>query len=121
MYLATFMHAVHCRNANCNYATCLQFKRVVAHSKQCQKYKNSQCDFCRQLLALCINHAKSCKDDQCQIPFCASIKIKLKQQKAFNNTPENHGSTNATAAAVSAARATLSSDGGLSSPYETND
>ena len=77
----------------------------------------------RKLLALCIYHAKSCKDDQCQIPFCASIKIKLKQQKAFNNTPENHGSTNATAApaSVSAAGATLGSDGGLSSPYETND
>ena len=88
MYLNTFMHAVHCRNANCNYPKCIQFKRVVTHSKQCTKYKNSQCDFCRQLLALCIYHAKTCKDDHCQVPFCASIKLKLKQQKAFNSQAE---------------------------------
>jgi E1A/CREB-binding protein len=88
MYLNTFMHAVHCRNANCTYAKCMQFKRVVAHSRQCQKFKNSQCDFCRQLVALCIYHAKTCKDDHCQVPFCGNIKIKLKQQKAFNSQAE---------------------------------
>jgi E1A/CREB-binding protein len=88
MYLNTFMHAVHCRNANCTVVKCIQFKRVVQHSRQCQKYKNSQCDFCRQLLALCIYHAKSCKDDHCQVPFCSSIKLKLKQQKAFNSQAE---------------------------------
>ena len=88
MYLNTFMHAVHCRNANCTFVKCIQFKRVVQHSRQCQKYKNSQCDFCRQLLALCIYHAKSCKDDHCQVPFCSSIKLKLKQQKAFNSQAE---------------------------------
>jgi E1A/CREB-binding protein len=81
LYLATFMHAVNCRNANCTFAKCMQFKRVVQHSKQCQKFKNSQCEFCRQLIALCIYHAKSCKDDMCQVPLCGSIKIKLKQQK----------------------------------------
>ena len=80
LYLNTFMHAVNCRNANCTFAKCMQFKRVVQHSKQCQILKNSQCEFCRQLIALCIYHAKSCKDDMCQVPLCSSIKIKLKQQ-----------------------------------------
>ena len=80
-YLNTLMHAVHCRNANCSYSKCIQFKRVMVHSKQCQMYKNSQCDYCRQLLTLCVYHAKACSDEQCQVPFCASIKIKLKQKK----------------------------------------
>ncbi len=88
LYLNTFMHAVNCRNANCTFAKCMQFKRVVQHSKQCQKFKNSQCEFCRQLIALCIYHAKSCKDDMCQVPLCSSIKIKLKQQKALNHQAE---------------------------------
>ena len=88
VYLNAFMHAVYCHKDNCIYPKCLQFKRVIAHSKQCQKYKNSQCEFCRQLLALCIYHAKSCKNEQCQVPFCASIKIKLKQKKAFNSQAE---------------------------------
>lgn len=88
LYLNTFMHAVNCRNANCTFAKCMQFKKVVQHSKQCQKFKNSQCEFCRQLIALCIYHAKSCKDDMCQVPLCGSIKIKLKQQKALNHQAE---------------------------------
>ncbi len=88
IYLKTFMHAINCRNANCTYAKCSQFKRIVQHSKQCPKIKNSQCDFCRQLLALCIYHAKSCKEDQCTVPFCSQIKLKLKQQKAFNSQAE---------------------------------
>jgi len=88
IYLKTFMHAINCRNANCTYAKCSQFKRIVQHSKQCPKIKNSQCDFCRQLLALCIYHAKSCKEDQCTVPFCCQIKLKLKQQKAFNSQAE---------------------------------
>ena len=87
-YLNTFMHAVNCRNANCTFVKCTQFKRVVQHSKQCQKFKNNQCDFCRQLITLCIYHAKSCKDDLCQVPLCGSIKIKLKQQKALNSQAE---------------------------------
>jgi len=88
LYLNTFMHAVNCRNANCTFAKCMQFKRVVQHSKQCQKFKNSQCEFCRQLITLCIYHAKSCKDEMCQVPLCSSIKIKLKQQKALNSQAE---------------------------------
>ncbi len=88
VYVNAFMHAVYCHQENCNYPKCTQFKRVIAHSKQCQKYKNSQCDFCRQLLALCIYHAKSCNDEKCQVPFCSSIKIKLKQKKAFNSQAE---------------------------------
>lgn len=80
-YLNSLMHSVQCHNVNCSVPKCLQFKRVIAHSKQCQKYKTSGCVFCRGLLSLIIYHAKACKDEQCQVPYCASIKIKLKQQK----------------------------------------
>ena len=87
-YLKAFMHAVYCRNANCTFLKCMQFKRVVQHSKNCQKFKNSQCEFCKQMIALCIYHAKNCKENMCQVPFCSTIKIKLKQQKAYNTTLE---------------------------------
>ena len=87
-YLKTFLHSVHCRNANCTFAKCMQFKRVIAHSKQCQKYKLNQCDYCRQLIALCIYHAKTCKDDPCLVPYCSNIKQRLKQQKALNSQAE---------------------------------
>jgi E1A/CREB-binding protein len=88
VYLKTFMHAVLCRNANCTFAKCMQFKRVVQHSKQCQRYKSGNCDFCRQLIALCYYHAKTCKDDMCQVIFCSLIKQRLKQQKALNSQAE---------------------------------
>jgi E1A/CREB-binding protein len=88
VYLKTFMHAVLCRNANCTFAKCMQFKRVVQHAKQCQRYKSGNCDFCRQLIALCYYHAKTCKDEQCQVIFCSLIKTRLKQQKALNSQAE---------------------------------
>ena len=122
MYLNTFMHAVHCRNANCTFAKCMQFKRVVAHSRACTKFKNSQCDFCRQLVALCIYHAKTCKDDHCQVPFCGNIKIKLKQQKAFNSQAERRRMLmmNKTFRAAAAQANAMNNNNNPSSPNATN-
>lgn len=87
LYLSVFMHAVNCRNANCTYAKCSQFKRLVQHSKNCPK-RNSQCDSCKQMIVLCISHAKTCKENVCQVPFCYNIKLKLKHQKAINSQAE---------------------------------
>lgn len=84
VYVKTFIHAVYCRNANCNFLKCAQFKRVLQHARQCQRYKTGACEYCRQLITLCYQHAKTCQDDNCQVMFCSMIKTKLKQQRALN-------------------------------------
>lgn len=80
-YLNSFMHSIYCRVANCTYTNCKQFKQILHHSKNCQKLKVNQCDLCRQLITLCIYHAKSCSDDSCRLPLCNSIKRKLKEHE----------------------------------------
>lgn len=75
-YLETLVHSVTCSESNCLVEKCRQFKRVVSHFNSCEKV-NSQCDHCRQLVALCVIHAKTCQTDDCRIPDCHVIKVKL--------------------------------------------
>ncbi|CAF0704139.1 unnamed protein product [Brachionus calyciflorus] len=75
-YLKALCHAVTCSESNCRAEKCYQFKRIIEHSNSCKKV-NTQCDYCRQLVALCVVHAKSCQETNCQIPDCHVIKGKL--------------------------------------------
>jgi len=86
IYMNTFMHAVNCHNDNCSLHKCDQLKRVIEHAKKCQKFKNGQCEFCRQLITLCIYHAKRCNEDICYVPLCKIIKMKIKLQKETNSS-----------------------------------
>ena len=82
IYSETLTHASYCIDARCSYAKCCQFKRVIAHSRTCMQFKKHSCSYCRQLLSLCIYHAKRCNVSHCQTPFCTSIKLKLESSKA---------------------------------------
>ncbi|RNA39643.1 CREB-binding -like isoform X2 [Brachionus plicatilis] len=76
IYLEALVHSVACTESSCRVEKCRQFKTVVRHFNSCEKV-NSQCDYCRQLVALCVIHAKTCRDDGCRIPDCHVIKVKL--------------------------------------------
>lgn len=56
-------------------------KRVVQHTKVCQRKANGNCPICKQLIALCCYHAKYCQETKCPVPFCLNIKHKMKQQQ----------------------------------------
>ena len=55
-------------------------KRIVAHTQQCQRKSNGGCPICKQLLALCCYHAKTCNKSNCPVHFCENIKAKLRAQ-----------------------------------------
>lgn len=74
-YLNSYIHALTCADTKCEHEKCVQFKRAIQHSKQCQKYQ--KCNFCYQLIALSCYHSKQCSDKNCLVPFCISIKMKL--------------------------------------------
>ena len=77
----SLLHACQCRDANCHLPACQKMKRIVAHTKSCKRKTNGGCPICKQLIALCCYHAKYCQEGKCPVPFCPSIKQRLKQQQ----------------------------------------
>lgn len=79
--ISSLLHACQCRDANCRLPSCAKMKRIVAHTKSCKRKTNGGCPICKQLIALCCYHAKYCQEGKCPVPFCPSIKNRLKQQQ----------------------------------------
>ncbi|CAF1196571.1 unnamed protein product [Didymodactylos carnosus] len=79
-YIETLLHAANCQNFSCSYCGCLLFKRVIRHTKECNE-KKRQCNICKQALLLFYYHAKICEEQNCQVPFCEKVKIKIRKQR----------------------------------------
>jgi hypothetical protein len=78
--LTSLIHALTCREgANCTAAGCLKMKRVVEHTRTCQRKSSNirGCPICSQLMSLCFYHSKLCRQTVCHVPFCRIMKRKL--------------------------------------------
>ena len=76
--LSSLIHALSCREgASCTAAGCLKMKKVVEHTKHCQRKNIRGCPICTQLLSLCFYHSKLCRQTVCHVPFCRIMKRKL--------------------------------------------
>jgi len=80
--LQSLVHACHCRDANCRLITCQKMKRLIQHSNACRRKNTGVCPVCKQLIALCCYHAKTCDMPKCPVPYCCAIKEKLERQRA---------------------------------------
>jgi len=78
--IQSLCHASQCRDANCHTQSCHKMKRVMLHTRTCRRKVNNGCTICKQLIALCCYHAKSCTEQKCPIPFCLQLRQKLQQQ-----------------------------------------
>ena len=79
--IKSLVHACNCRiGNNCQSPSCHKMKRVVAHTQQCRRKSNGGCPICKQLIALCCYHAKTCDKSNCPVHFCQNIKAKLRAQ-----------------------------------------
>ncbi|XP_036420964.1 histone lysine acetyltransferase CREBBP-like [Colossoma macropomum] len=76
--ILSLLHACQCRNANCPLPSCQKMKRVAQHLKHCKRNTSGGCPVCRQFIALCYCHAKHCQENICLVPFCLTIKHKLR-------------------------------------------
>lgn len=78
--LSSLIHALNCREgATCTAAGCLKMKRVVEHTRTCQRKTSNirGCSICTQLMSLCFYHSKLCRQSVCHVPFCRIMKRKL--------------------------------------------
>ncbi|CAF1312058.1 unnamed protein product [Adineta steineri] len=80
--LDAIRHAVQCRNANCIFKNCAPCQRLLQHTKECTKASRNQCPLCQKLISPIWYHAKTCTDQNCPLPYCASFKHKLQRQRA---------------------------------------
>ena len=80
--LQSLVHACHCRDANCRLIACQKMKRLIQHSNACRRKNAGGCPVCKQLIALCCYHAKTCDVPKCPVPYCCAIKEKLERQRA---------------------------------------
>ena len=81
------VHASQCRDPMCNQPDCIKMKRVLRHTRNCKKLRQSgSCTICKQFLLLCYSHAKSCTNDKCPVPICARIKKNLREQHAHDQS-----------------------------------
>lgn len=84
LYVNALVHSTHCTSDVCSFPKCLQFKRVIRHNQTCKKFINDRCEFCRQLIAISVYHAKNCSNHaHCKVPFCMTIKQKLEINKSI--------------------------------------
>lgn len=74
-------HATYCDEKHCQSQSCIKMKKVVSHAKSCKRKNNHSCPICKQLIALCCYHAKTCTQANCLVPYCVHIKAKLQQQQ----------------------------------------
>jgi E1A/CREB-binding protein len=58
----------------CPSPSCIKMKNVFSHTKNCKRKNNQGCRICRQLVALCCFHAKSCVSVKCLVPYCHLIR-----------------------------------------------
>jgi len=80
----SLVHACQCTDTSaCRDQSCAKMKQVVKHTRECPSRTDPKkpCHICKQLVALCCYHAKHCKTGKCQVPFCQSIKDRLKKQQ----------------------------------------
>jgi len=80
--LQSLVHACHCRDANCRLIACQKMKRLIQHSGACRRKNTGGCPVCKQLIALCCYHAKTCDMPKCPVPYCCAIREKLERQRA---------------------------------------
>ena len=79
--IQSLVHACQCRDVTCKLQSCIKMKRVIRHTRDCRLRNNGNCSICKQFVALCLYHARNCKESRCSVPLCSNIKQKLEKQR----------------------------------------
>lgn len=124
--IQSLIHACSCRDANCRSTSCNRMKRVVTHAKFCKKKQQAQqqtqqnCTICKQLVALCCYHARSCTEAKCLVPYCNNFKSKLQAQKLQQKHEQNQIYMRRLATMSRSMAMSSSSSNATSNPPSTN-
>lgn len=68
------VHASKCLDEDCEFESCAKMKRAIEHPNGCSRRPMEGCPLCKQLIGLCLFHAKHCKEVNCEATFCSVVK-----------------------------------------------
>lgn len=76
-------HSLNCVDPNCLSPICVNLKLILRHVPNCDK-QGDLCSICQGMKSLAANHANSCRDYYCRVPFCWEAKVASEQQKLID-------------------------------------
>lgn len=76
-------HSLNCVDPNCLNPICVNLKLILRHVPNCDK-RGDLCSICQRMKSLAANHANSCRDYYCRVPFCWEAKVASEQQKLID-------------------------------------
>ncbi|KAF8358714.1 hypothetical protein PRIPAC_93709 [Pristionchus pacificus] len=82
--IESFIHAGGCTDENCERKDCAKVMKLIRHvCAKCAKNSTDECQVCKHAKLLSAYHARSCNAVDCTMPFCAQLRQKLIERKAF--------------------------------------
>ena len=89
LHLQLLRHAATCDSKSCHSANCSKMKGIFKHAASCPNRANGVCHICKRIWMLFQIHARQCKEANCKVPNCKTIREKLrqltKQQQAMDD------------------------------------
>lgn len=82
--LELMQHLSDCESSKCDVRGCLKIKKALRHAKECKR--KGQCYNCKQMLRICVLHARNCVATNCKIYLCGMIRMRISvRQEALRN------------------------------------
>eukprot|EP00795_Rhopilema_esculentum_P013689 gene13689-4596_t len=72
-------HISFCESSACTVKGCQRMKKVLWHAKNCKR--KMQCKLCRQVIRICVLHARACLTPNCKVVFCSMIRARMVQRQ----------------------------------------
>jgi hypothetical protein len=83
LHMQLLSHAANCNSENkeCPSANCNKMKGLLAHGKTCKTTAAGGCPVCKRIWALFQLHARQCKESNCKVPNCSTIRERARQMQ----------------------------------------
>lgn len=77
LHMQLLTHAANC--IKCESKNCMKMKEFLAHEAQCKIKANGGCRLCSRISNLLNIHARSCRMENCQVPYCMKLREQHRQ------------------------------------------
>lgn len=77
LHMQLLLHAANCNK--CDSKNCMKMKEFLAHEAQCKIKANGGCRLCSRISNLLNIHARSCRTDNCPVPYCTKLREQHRQ------------------------------------------